>query len=145
MKATSLATLILVAPLLAAPLRAGEAELRDETGNTIIKYVIEVTPGIASAGTADPAKQVGLILCSQEHDTPTGNDLFPVRQSLLRQGLADDYVLIAPAPQGRKFGPADHQPIEKLIAWAKKTYPVNPRRVYMYGKGEGSKISMEFR
>ena len=144
MKATSLATLILVAPLLAAPLRAGEAELKDETGNTIIKYVIEVTPGVASAGTADPAKQVGLILCSQEHDTPTGNDLFPVRQSLLRQGLADDYVLIAPAPQGRKFGPADHQPIEKLIAWAKKTYPVNPRRVYMYGKGEGSKISMEF-
>ena len=55
MKATSLATLILLAPLLAAPLRAGEAELKDETGNTIIKYVIEVTPGIASAGTADPA------------------------------------------------------------------------------------------
>ena len=92
----------------------------------------------------DPAKQVGLILCSQEHDTPTGNDLFPVRQSLLRQGLLDHYVLLAPAPQGRKFGPDDHQPIEKLIAWAKKTYPINPRRVYMYGKGEGSKISMEF-
>ena len=113
-------------------------------GETIIKYVIEVPPGIAPAGTTDPAKQVGLILCSQEHDTPTGNDLFPVRQSLLRQGLLDRYVLIAPAPQGRKFGPADHQPIEKLIAWAKKTYPINPRRVYMYGKGEGSKISMEF-
>ena len=88
--------------------------------------------------------QAGLILCSQEHDTPTGNDLFPVRQSLLRQGLLDHYVLIAPAPQGRKFGPDDHQPIEKLIAWAKKNYPINPRRVYMYGKGEGSKISMEF-
>ena len=85
-----------------------------------------------------------MILCSQEHDTPTGNDIFPVRQSLLRQGLLDRYVLIAPAPQGRKFGPADHEPIEKLIAWAIKTYPINPRRVYMYGKGEGSKISMEF-
>jgi hypothetical protein len=127
------------------PLRAaGEAELKDAAGATIIKYVIEVPQGIAPAGTTDPAKQVGLILCSQEHDTPTGNDLFPVRQSLLRQGLLDRYVLLAPAPQGRKFGPADHQPIEKLIAWAKKTYPINPRRVYMYGKGEGSKISMEF-
>ena len=130
----------LVAPLLAAQ----ETELKDETGKTILKYVIEVPAGIAAAGNADPSKQVGLILCSQEHDTPTGNDLFPVRQSLLRQGLLDQYVLVAPAPQGRKFGPADHQPIEKLIAWAKKTYPVNPRRVYMYGKGEGSKISMEF-
>src|SRR5215471_14533823 len=130
----------MVAPLSAAP----ENELKDETGKTILKYVIEVPPGIAPAGVTDPAKQVGLILCSQEHDTPTGNDLFPVRQSLLRQGLIDNYVLLAPAPQGRKFGPADHPAIEKLIAWAEKTYPINPRRVYMYGKGEGSKISMEF-
>src|SRR5260370_29273868 len=136
---------LLVAGLLVAPLRAAqESEIKDESGKPIVKYVIEVPPGIAPAGVTDPAKQVGLILCSQEHDTPTGNDLFPVRQSLLRQGLLDHYVLLAPAPQGRKFGPDDHQPIEKLIAWAKKTYPINPRRVYMYGKGEGSKISMEF-
>ena len=135
-----MALMAVVAPLGAAQ----ETELKDETGKTILKYVIEVPPGIAAAGTMDPARQVGLILCSQEHDTPTGNDLFPVRQSLLRQGLLDHYVLVAPAPQGRKFGPDDHQPIEKLIAWVKKTYPINPRRVYMYGKGEGSKISMEF-
>lgn len=137
--------LVLLAGVCIAPLGAAqETELKDETGKTILKYVIEVPPGIAPAGAADPAKQVGLILCSQEHDTPTGNDIFPVRQSLLRQGLQDRYVLIAPAPQGRKFGPDDHAPIEKLIAWAKKNYPINPRRVYMYGKGEGSKISMEF-
>lgn len=136
---------VLLATAVLAPLRAAnEVELKDPSGATILKYVIEVPEGIAPAGTTDPARQVGLILCSQEHDTPTGNDIFPVRQSLIRQGLLDRYVLIAPAPQGRKFGPADHPAIEKLIAWAKKTYPVNPRRVYMYGKGEGSKISMEF-
>jgi TPR repeat protein len=151
MQSTSLTTFhrlagfAFMAASLVTPLRAAqETELKDETGKTILKYVIEAPPGIAAAGAMDPAKQVGLILCSQEHDTPTGNDLFPVRQSLLRQGLLDRYVLIAPAPQGRKFGPDDHQPIENLIAWAKKTYPINPRRVYMYGKGEGSKISMEF-
>ncbi|HEY1337178.1 MAG TPA: HEAT repeat domain-containing protein [Bryobacteraceae bacterium] len=136
---------VLLAATILAPLyAANEVELKDPAGATILKYVIEVPEGIAAAGVTDPAKQVGLILCSQEHDTPTGNDLFPVRQSLIRQGLIDQYVLVAPAPQGRKFGPADHAPIEKLIAWAKKTYPINPRRVYMYGKGEGSKISMEF-
>src|SRR5689334_16744079 len=82
-----------------------ESELKDESGKTVLKYVLEAPPGLAPGATADPAKQVGLILCSQEHDTPTGNDLFPVRQSLLRQGLIDQYLLIAPAPQGRKFGP----------------------------------------
>src|SRR6476659_11250798 len=140
-----LAGLTFMAGVLAAPLVAAqESELKDQSGKTILKYVIEVPPGIAAAGVTVPARQVGLILCSQEHDTPTGNDIFPVRQSLLRQGLLDRYVLIAPAPQGRKFGPADHEPIEKLILWAMKAYPINPRRVYMYGKGEGSKISMEF-
>ncbi len=139
----ALAILSMAAAML--PIQAAqESELKDDSGKTIIKYVVEAPSGIAAAGVTDPARQVGLILCSQEHDTPTGNDLFPVRQSLLRQGLLDRYVLIAPAPQGRKFGPADHEPIEKLIAWAMKTYPINPRRVYMYGKGEGSKISMEF-
>jgi TPR repeat protein len=125
-------------------LRAQEVELKDEAGNTIVRYVIEVPPAIAAAATTDPAQQVGLILCFQEHDTPTGNDLFPVRQTLIRQGQLDHYILLAAAPQARKFGPADHAPLEKLIAWAIKTYPINPRRVYMYGKGEGSKISMEF-
>ena len=138
-------SLIVAVTLAALPLTAApETELKDETGKTIVKYVIEVPEKIAPAGTTDPAKQVGLILCFQEHDTPTGNDLFPVRQSLWRQKMLDNYILLAAAPQGRKFGKVDHEPLEKLIAWAKKNYPINPRRVYMYGKGEGSKISMEF-
>ena len=149
MKPTSsfqwLAGLLFAAGSFVAPAHAAqETVLKDEAGKAIVKYVIEVPTDIAPAGTTDPAKQVGLILCFQEHDTPTGNDLFPVRQSLLRQRLLDKYVLLAAAPQSRKFGPADHQPLETLIAWAKKNYPINPRRIYMYGKGEGSKISMEF-
>src|SRR3982750_2886402 len=126
MKSTSLHPIRWIAGLLfaagcLAPLAVRKKpKLKDKTGKTIIKYVIEVPQGIAPAGTTDPAKQVGLILCSQEHDTPTGNDIFPVRQALLRQGMLDRYILLAPAPQGQKFGIVDHPPIEKLIAWAKK-------------------------
>ena len=87
---------------------------------------------------------MGLFLCFPEHDRPTGDELLPVRESLKRQGLIDGYVLLAGHPQERKFGAVAHEPIEKLIAWAKKTYPINPRRIYMYGKGEGGKISGEF-
>ena len=93
---------------------------------------------------ADPAKQLGLILCFPEHDRPTGDEILPVREALNRLGLRDQYVLLAGHPQGRKFGAADHEPIANLIEWAKKTYPINPRRVYMYGKGEGGKISGEY-
>ena len=39
---------------------------------------------------------------------------------------------------------ADHEPIRKMAEWAMKNYPINPRRIYMYGKGEGGKVSGEF-
>jgi hypothetical protein len=129
----------------AARLAAQETELTDETGKTIVRYVAVVPPGIAPAGTTDPARQVGLFLCFQEHGRPTGDDIFPVRESLRRQGLSDSYVLIAAHSQdpNGKMGAADHEPLQKLIAWAEKTYPINPRRIYAYGKGEGGKISGE--
>lgn len=114
---------------------AEERELKGPDGKAIIRYVAEVPENLP--------KQVGLFLCFPEHDRPTGDEILPVREALKRQGLADQYILIAGHPQGQKFGPADHEPIQKLLAWALKTYPINPRRVYMYGKGEGGKISGE--
>jgi TPR repeat protein len=127
-------------PLLAA----ADTELKDEAGKTIIHYVVEPPAGLAPVGTTDPARQVGLFLCFPEHDTPVDADIFPVRQALWRMGIRDQYVLLAGGPQAQKFGMADMEPIAKLIAWALKTYPINPRRVYMFGKGEGGKISAEF-
>ena len=117
--------------VLAGSLAAQETELKDGAGKTIIRYAIEVPEHIA------PAEQLGLFLCFPEHDRPTGDELLPVRESLKRQGLSDGYVLLAGHPQERKFGPADHEPIEKLIACANKSYPIIPRRFYMYGMGEG--------
>ncbi len=136
---------VVVAASLTAPLRAAaDTELKDDAGRVIIRYVVEPPAGIAPANTTDPAKQVGLFLCFPEHDNPTDADIFPARQALWRLGLRDNYVLLAGGPQGQKFGLADMEPIEKLVAWAKKTYPINPRRIYMFGKGEGGKISAEF-
>jgi predicted esterase len=123
---------------------AADTELKDDAGKTIIRYVVEPPAALSPAGTTDPRRQLGLFLCFPEHDTATDSDLFPVRQALWRLGLRDDSVLLAGAPQAQKFGPADMEPIAKLIAWAIRTYPINPRRVYMFGKGEGGKISAEF-
>ena len=60
MKLTVYSHWLLAAALFTLPLRAAvENELKDETGKTIIRYVVEAPEGIAPAGTADPAKQVG--------------------------------------------------------------------------------------
>ena len=121
-----------------------ETELKDDAGKTIVRYVVEAPPHVAPAGTTDPTRQLGLILCSAEHDRPTGDEILPVREALIRLSIRDGYVLLSAHSQNQKFSAVDDEPIAKLIAWAKKTYPINPRRVYMYGKGEGGKISGEF-
>lgn len=122
---------------------AADSELKDDAGKTILKYVVEAPEHTAGVQTTDPAKQLGLILCFPEHDRPVGDEILPVRAALERLGIRDHYVLLAGGPQAQKFGAADHEPIQKLIGWAQKTYPINPRRIYMYGKGEGGKISGE--
>src|SRR5207244_2867137 len=67
-------------------------------------------------------------------------------ESLKRLGLSDGYVLLAIRAQssGGGVGKADYEPIQALLAWAKETYPVNARRVYMYGKGSGGHVAGEF-
>jgi hypothetical protein len=124
----------------------GDSELKDDAGNTIIQYIPEVPQGLAAAGTTDPAKQVGLILVFPEHQHPTGEDLKSVNESLERLKLTSQYVVIAAHAQDPKgfFSRNDFAPIEKLLTWAKKTYPINPRRVYFFGRGEGAHISGEF-
>jgi hypothetical protein len=142
-----LAATLIVAGCCVPPLSAdGETELKDETGKTIVSYIAEAPANVAPVGTTDPARQVGVIFCFQEHTSPPGADIFPVRESLKRLGLSDDYVLLAIRAQSPRggLGPADHAPIQKLLAWAEKTYPVNPRRIYMYGKGAGGYVAGEF-
>ncbi|HWD98792.1 MAG TPA: tetratricopeptide repeat protein [Bryobacteraceae bacterium] len=136
----AVALCLIVGPLFAAP----ETELKDASGHTVIRYVVEAPENVAPANTKDPARQVGLILCSAEHNRPTGDEIYPVREALRRLGMSDQFILLAGHSQALKFSPADDAPLEQLMRWAMKTYPVNPRRVYMYGKGEGSKISAEF-
>src|SRR5215469_9628617 len=102
-----------------------EKELKDAAGNTIIRYVLETPRGMAPAGTKDPAKQVGLFLCFAEHERPTGDELLPVRESLRRQGLSDQFVLLAGHSQALKMSLADHEPIRKLTEWALQNFPIN--------------------
>src|SRR5258705_5592618 len=88
-----LVTVLAVTAVFTLPLHAAaENELKDESGKTIIRYVVESPEGIAPAGTSDPAKQVGLILCFHEHDRPTGDEILPVREALKRLGVSENYV-----------------------------------------------------
>jgi len=106
-------------------------QLKDDAGKTIVEYIVEGPANVAPAGTTDPAKQVGVIFCSQEHGNPTGADLYPVRQSLKRLGLSDNFILLAAHSQdpAGKMAPEDQVAFLKLLNWAEKNYPINRRRI----------------
>src|SRR3954470_6347941 len=120
-----------------------ENDLKDEAGKVIVHYFVEAPANVAPAGTADPARQVGVIVCLQEHTEAPAANIYPVRMSLKRLGLSDSYVLLAVKAQaaGGGLGAADIEPIKKLVAWAQETYPVNPRRIYAFGKGSGGSMA----
>src|SRR5947209_2936986 len=125
--------LLVIAACPAPALHASEEkELKDEAGKIIVRYIVEAPANVAPAGTTDPGRQIGVIFCFQEHTSPPGADIFPVRQSLRRLGVSDDYILLAIRAQspGGGLGKADYEPIRKLLEWAEQKYPVNPRRIY---------------
>ena len=139
-----LATALIVAGYYVPALRAVEEnDLKDETGRVIVHYFVEAPANAAPAGTTDPSKQLGVIVCLQEHTEAPSADIYPVRMSLKRLGLSDSYLLLAVKAQaaGGGLGAADIEPIKKLVAWAQKTYPVNPRRIYAFGKGSGGSMA----
>src|SRR5262245_6017802 len=99
-----------------------ENDLKDETGKVILHYFVEAPASVAPAGTSDPARQVGVIVCLQEHTEAPSADIYPVRTSLKRLGLSDSFVLLAfqaqsgvyrPGSTGGGLGAADIEPIKK--------------------------------
>ena len=123
-----------------------EADLKDDNGQVVVHYAVETPTLMAPPDTADPSKQLGLFVCFHEHGGKAPDETHSVIESLKRLKLSEGYVVIGMkdgTPHG--YSPVDdHERAVKLIAWAKKTYPINPRRVYLWGRGEGAKMVGEF-
>jgi len=54
-----------------------------------------------------------------------------------RLGLTDQYVIVAGKSRGPGWTPQDDEYELRLIAWFKETYPIDPRRVYIWGSSNG--------
>src|SRR5687768_433856 len=99
-------TALIVAGCYVPALRAlEEKDLKDETGKVLVHYFVDAPANAAPAGTADPAKQVGIIVCLQEHTEQPQAGIYPVRMALKRLGLADKYVLLAFQAQSGLYHP----------------------------------------
>jgi len=117
-----------------------EGDILDpQSGAKLALYALSAPKTFAPPTTTDPAKQLGLFIAFHEHGGTAKDEVPTVVESLARLKLSGDYVVIGMG-QGDETTHGytkvvDHQIALKLIDWAKKTYPINPRRVYFWGRG----------
>jgi hypothetical protein len=122
-----------------------EADLKDGA-TTVVHYFMSVPGGLPAADTTDPAKQVGLFITFHEHGG-TGKDEIPsVTKSLANLKHDGDFVVLGmPIEAGsHPYSSADHDRAKKLLDYALKAWPINPRRVYLWGRGEGATMAQQF-
>jgi hypothetical protein len=58
--------------------------------------------------------------------------------ALKRLGIADQYVVIAGKSKGDGWTAEDDGRFLRLYEWAKKSYPVDPRRLFLFGSSNGA-------
>ncbi|HXX92146.1 MAG TPA: hypothetical protein VEN81_00840 [Planctomycetota bacterium] len=61
-----------------------------------------------------------------------------------RTKLLDQYVIMGGKSKGAGWAQADDENVLKWIAWAKETYPIDPRRVHIMGHSNGGAMSERF-
>ena len=64
--------------------------------------------------------------------------------ALKRQGVADQYLVIAGKAKGEGWTSDDDPRVLRLFAWARERYPVDPRRVFLFGSSNGARFVCRF-
>ncbi len=110
-----------------------KGEIKDPVKKDVLMRVAMQAP------SALPEKKtLGLIVL---HHGMNGNEnnYFPgTVECAKRLGLTEQYVIISGKSRGAGWAPADDEYELRLIAWAKETYPIDPRRVYIWGSSNGA-------
>ncbi len=83
-------------------------------------------------------KTLGLIILHHGMNGNEGNYFPGAVECAKRLGLTDQYVIVAGKSRGAGWTPGDDEYELRLIAWLKETYPIDPRRVYIWGSSNGA-------
>jgi hypothetical protein len=83
-------------------------------------------------------KTLGLILLHHGFNGNEMNYFGGAVDCAKRLGLTEQYVIVAGKSRGPGWSPADDPYELRLIDWLKATYPIDPRRVYLWGSSNGA-------
>lgn len=113
-------------------------ELRDKTGPMMRVHML-------APDRMPPIRSLGLLLVYHGMNGNENNYYAGTVECLKRLKLDQDFVVIAGKSKGAGWTIEDDGPISKrVIEWAKETYPVDPRRVYIWGSSNGAAFVGKF-
>src|SRR5262249_18631491 len=102
------------------------------TGDVIMRVAMQVPEHLPAQ------KHLGLILLFHGSRGNENNYIGLTVAGLRRLGLLDRYVVISGKSKGPNWTTDDDAPVLRIIRWAQETYPVDPRRVFVFGSSNGA-------
>jgi dienelactone hydrolase len=89
-------------------------------------------------------RTLGLVLCfhglNSNEESMTGGVYWSFKSS----GMLDDYVIAGGKSLGNGWGAGDEHLIIQYLDWLMQVYPIDPRRVFIYGHSNGGFMSVWF-
>lgn len=108
-----------------------EGELKDEAGALVMRYATRVPHTIG-----DQAK-LGLVLCFHGAGGDERWMADPMLNALRASGLSDEFVVAALKSKGKDWNADDEGNVLAFIEWARRTWPIDPRRIVIQGVSNG--------
>ena len=112
--------------------------LKSAKGEAIMKYKACVPK------TLPETKTLGLIVAFHGRSLDENSMINPTTKPLKQLGILDQYVVLCGKSRGIGWRKVDHDSTMKLIQWAMETYPIDPRRVHLYGFSSGAFMATAF-
>ena len=107
-------------------------DIKDPVKKDVLMRVIMQAPS-----KLPEQKTLGLIILHHGFNGNEMNYFGGAVECAKRLGLTEQYVIVAGKSRGAGWTPADDEFELRLIAWLKETYPIDPRRVCIWGSSNG--------
>lgn len=107
------------------------------TKNFIMKYLMWVPDKLPER------KRLGLLVCFHGFNSNETHFSFAY-ESMKAAALADNYVVISLKSKALGWAKEDESDVLKTMAWVKSVYPIDARRVFIWGMSNGGWMVSDF-